>query len=231
MIGASILIVDDHRLFADVIASALEQLGARIVGPVGTAADAIAAAALERPDLVLLDISLPDLDGFDAASAILAVEPDVAIVALTASTDPRASADAVKAGFRGFVPKDARLATVVETIRSALEGRSVVVPPPRPAPRSNRDTSPETLLTTALTDREREVLQLIVGVREAGPSRRSSASARTPYGPTCRASSRSCRSTRASRRRRSRSGTVSWNQARTSRPIAPCRPGPGWQER
>ena len=168
MIGASILIVDDHRLFADVIASALEQLGARIVGPVGTAADAIAAAALERPDLVLLDLGLPDLDGFDAASAILAVEPDVAIVALTASTDPRASADAVKAGFRGFVPKDARLATVVETIRSALEGRSVVVPPPRPVPRSNRDTSPETLLTTTLTDREREVLQLIVGGSGSG---------------------------------------------------------------
>lgn len=168
MIDASVLIVDDHRLFADVIASALEQAGARVVGPVGTAADAIASAALDRPDVVLLDIGLPDLDGFDAARAILAVEPDVAIVALTASTDPKASSDAVKAGFRGYVAKDARLATVVEAIRSAVEGRSVVVAPSRPTAASARASSPAELLTRALTERERDVLQLIVSGAGSG---------------------------------------------------------------
>jgi two-component system nitrate/nitrite response regulator NarL len=166
MIGASILIVDDQQLFADVIASALAHLGARIVGPVGTAADAIAAAALERPDLVLLDIGLPDLNGIDAARAILAVEPDVPIVALTASTDPRASAEAVKAGLRGYVPKEAPLSTVVEAIDSALGGESVVVPPRRTVSRSN--TSPAELLTSALTDREREVLALIISGAASG---------------------------------------------------------------
>ncbi|MGH2539924.1 MAG: response regulator [Actinomycetota bacterium] len=161
MIGTSILIVDDHRLFADVIASALEQMGARVLGPVGTAADAIAAAALERPDVVLMDIGLPDLQGLEAGRAILAVQPDAALVALTASTDQRAPADAIKAGFRGYVPKDARLATVVRAIRGALEGRSVVIRPTSPT-RSRRDSSPASLLTSALTQREREVLALIV---------------------------------------------------------------------
>ncbi len=162
MIGTRILIVDDHRLFADVVASALEQLGARIIGPVGTAADAIVAVDAERPEVVLLDLALPDGDGIETGRAILEAVPDTVVLALSASTDPRAATDAVKAGFRGFVPKDARLPTVLEAIRGALEGRSVMIRSTAPAPQTFGTGVSAGLLASGLTAREREVLGLLV---------------------------------------------------------------------
>lgn len=164
MRGATVLIVDDHRLFADVVAAALEQIGARIVGPVGNAADAIVAVAAERPDVVLLDLSLPDGRGIDAGRTIVQSHPDTIVLALSASTDPRAVTEAMKAGFRGYVPKDAPLSTVVEAIQTALGGRSVVVPSGRskPTPISSRGGVSAALLASGLTIREREVLELLV---------------------------------------------------------------------
>lgn len=161
MIGTSILIVDDHRLFADVIASALEQQGARIVGQVETAADAIAVAARQKPDVVLLDLGLPDSDGIDAGKAILAAHPDTVVVALTASTDRRAAAAALRAGFLGYVSKEARLQVVVKAIRSGMAGRVAVTQPSR-AETSKVKGSSATLMASGLTKREREVLALIV---------------------------------------------------------------------
>lgn len=164
MIGTTILIVDDHRLFADVVASAFEQMGARIVGPVGNAADAIVAVATERPDVVLLDLSLPDGHGIDAGRTIVDSHPDAVVLALSASTDPRAVTEAMNAGFRGFVPKDAPLSTVVEAIQTALGGRSVVIASGRtkPTSTSTRGGVSAALLASGLTIREREVLELLV---------------------------------------------------------------------
>ena len=161
MSDATVLIVDDHRLFAEIVATALEQLGVRVVGPVGTAAEAVVASATERPDVVLLDLALPDGNGLDAGRTILETRPETVVLALSASTDPRVPMEAVKAGFRGFIPKDARLPAVVEAIRGALDGRSVMIRP--------RDSTPASLTggisaTSAgtLTIREREILELLV---------------------------------------------------------------------
>jgi two-component system nitrate/nitrite response regulator NarL len=162
MNSATVMIVDDHRLFADVVAFALEQLGVRVVGPVGTAADALATVARERPDVVLLDLALPDGNGIDVGRSILEGEPDTIVLALSASTDPRSVTDAVRAGFRGFVPKEARLPTVVEAIRSAIDGRSVVVPSARSRPTHRKGDVLATLLANGLTNREWEVLELLV---------------------------------------------------------------------
>lgn len=162
MIGATVLIVDDHRLFADVVASALKQLGARVLGPVRTAAEAVDAAATRRPDVVLLDLALPDDHGVDAGRTILEVLPDAVLLALSASTDPHAATEAVKAGFSGFLPKDARLPTVVEAIRGALDGRTVTVRPTPAASESVGGGVSPSLLASSLTVREREVLELLV---------------------------------------------------------------------
>jgi two-component system, NarL family, nitrate/nitrite response regulator NarL len=162
MIGVTVLIVDDHGLFAEVVASALEELGVRVVGSVGTAAEAVVAAATERPDVVLLDLALPDGNGVDAGRTILESRPETIVLALSASTDPRAPTEAVKAGFRGFIPKDARLPAVVEAIRGALDGRSVMIRPRQSTPASLRGGVSATLLASGLTPREREVLELLV---------------------------------------------------------------------
>jgi two-component system, NarL family, nitrate/nitrite response regulator NarL len=162
MIAASVLIVDDHRLFADVVASALDQLGARVIGPVGTAADAIATAARERPDVVLLDLALPDSSGVEAGREILRATPETVILALTASTDRAEVATVLDVGFRGFIAKDAPLSSVVGAIRNGLEGRVAVIRPARPGTRSSRRPSTAALMANGLTAREREVLGLIV---------------------------------------------------------------------
>lgn len=161
MIGTTILIVDDHRLFADVVAYALEQLGASVVGPVGTAAEAVEMAAAEDPDVVLLDLALPDGDGIDVGRRILALHPETIVLALSASTDPRAATEAVEAGFRGFLPKETRLPTVVEAIQGAIDGRSMVIRPTH-TPTSFRSGVSASLLAGGLTTREREILELLV---------------------------------------------------------------------
>lgn len=160
---ATVLLVDDHRLFADVVASALEQLGVQVVGPVGTAADAVEAAIREQPDVVLMDLGLPDANGLEAGRAVLQARPGTVLVALTASTDPAEVSAALKAGFRGFVAKDAPLRSVVDAISSGLEGRVSVIRPSRTptASRVERST-PVGLMASGLTAREREVLGLIV---------------------------------------------------------------------
>jgi two-component system, NarL family, nitrate/nitrite response regulator NarL len=162
MIGATVLIVDDNRLFADVVASALGRLGARVLGPVRTAAGAVASATAERPDVVLMDPLLPDGRAVDAGRTILEASPDTILLALSSSPDRRLATGVVKAGFHGFVPKDARLPTVVEAIRRALDGRSVMIRPVQTAPAPLRGGVSPALLASELTRREREVLELLV---------------------------------------------------------------------
>jgi two-component system, NarL family, nitrate/nitrite response regulator NarL len=162
MIEATVLIADAHRLFADVVASALEDLGARVVDRVGTGADAIAVVLREEPDVVLVDLGLPDVPGIEAGRAILEARPDTVLVALAASDDRRESAIALRAGFRGYVPKHAHLRSVVKVIRHGLDGRVVVIPPSSPSTSTVDHDSPASLMASGLTIREREVLALIV---------------------------------------------------------------------
>jgi DNA-binding NarL/FixJ family response regulator len=108
MVGATVLIVDDHRLFADVAASALKHWEPACSARSARRRRAVDAAATRRPDVVLLDLALPDAHGVDAGRTILDVLPGTDLLALSASTDPRAATEAVKAGSSGFLSKDAR---------------------------------------------------------------------------------------------------------------------------
>jgi two-component system, NarL family, nitrate/nitrite response regulator NarL len=163
MIEATVLIADAHRLFADVVASALEELGAQVIGRVGTAAEAVTVVLRDEPDVVLIDLGLPDAPGVEAGREILEARPDTVLVALAASDDRRESAVALRAGFRGYVPKHAHLRSVVKVIRQGLDGRVAVIPPSSPStPTVDDPRSTASLMASGLTIREREVLALIV---------------------------------------------------------------------
>ena len=84
-----VLIVDDHQLFADVIHRTLEADGMEVVAAVATGADALRVFQDERPNLVLLDLALPDQSGLAVGQAIMEQSPGTVVVALTALDDPQ----------------------------------------------------------------------------------------------------------------------------------------------
>jgi two-component system, NarL family, nitrate/nitrite response regulator NarL len=162
------LIVDDHTLFAEAVRATLEARGIRVVGVVTNGADAIRSAAEHRPDIVLMDLGLPDRSGLAVGAAILAERPETRIVALTALDDPRAVKEAIRIGFHGYVTKDTPLVKFVEAVRATFAGQ-VVVPYRLAAQaagaRSQQDRE-VALMAEQLTYRELDVLKLLAeGVR------------------------------------------------------------------
>ncbi len=162
------LIVDDHTLFAEAMRVTLQGEGIRTVEVATTGAAAIDAVAAHQPDVVLLDLGLPDRSGLAVGSDILAAWPRVKVLALTALDDPSAVKEALRLGFHGYVTKDTPAKKFVGAVLSALEGQVVV--PHRLASRavgarSSRDGT-VALMADQLTYRELDVLRLLAeGVR------------------------------------------------------------------
>jgi len=154
-----LLLVDDHALLRAGLAALLDS--ARDVSVVGQAADgkeAVAAAERLRPDVVLMDLSMPVMDGVAATRAIRAALPRTAVVVLTSFAERARVRDALAAGAVGYLLKDAEPAAMVAGVRSAARGEAPL--DPRVA---------ATLLPGAddgrpgarLSPREREVLSLV----------------------------------------------------------------------
>ncbi len=157
-----VLIVDDHMLFAEAIRSALEGVGLSVVGIAVTAEEGISKVRRSRPDLILMDVALPDQSGLAAGKRILDEWPDARILALTALDDRVVADEALRIGFRGLLTKDTHVSQFVNSIRSILDGQMVL--PHRLGPAGGRSSGDEdaTLLAAQLTRREREVLGLLV---------------------------------------------------------------------
>jgi two-component system, NarL family, nitrate/nitrite response regulator NarL len=117
----------------------------------------------ERPNVVLLDLGLPDMSGIEAGKKILEEFPETKIIAVTAMSDSRVLRDAIRAGFQGYLTKDTPLKQFVSSIDTIIDGQ--VVMPRALAPGAAGAQSPEeraaALLVAQLTPREREVLALL----------------------------------------------------------------------
>lgn len=128
-----------------------------------SARQALDTARRERPELVLLDLGLPDMGGIEAGKKILEDLPDAKLIAVTALNDSRSARDAIRAGFQGYLTKDTPLAQFVGSIQTIIDGH--VVMPRALAPGAAGAQSPEeraaALLVAQLTPREREVLALL----------------------------------------------------------------------
>lgn len=116
----TVLIADDNRLFANALEGLLkEEDSIEIVGRADDGEEATRLAAELAPDVVVMDLSMPRLDGFEATRRIRAETPDTAILVLTGSDDPADVDRAQAAGASGYVTKDRILAELVAAIRSA----------------------------------------------------------------------------------------------------------------
>ena len=119
-----VLIADDHRLFAEALEAILAaESRLDVVGRAADGREAVDLAAELEPDVVLLDISMPVMDGFAAAAELASLEPRPAVLMLTGSNAAQDVDRARRAGASGYVTKDAIAASLVDAILEAAEAR------------------------------------------------------------------------------------------------------------
>ncbi len=122
-----ILLVDDHSIVRDGLTLLLERVsGLQIVGAVGNGEAAVEAARRLMPDVTLMDLVLPALNGIDATRRIVESDPQARVVVLSASKSPEHVSRAMRAGACGYVLKSAAAAEVVVAIQEAMAGRRFI---------------------------------------------------------------------------------------------------------
>lgn len=124
-----ILLVDDHALFRSGLRSLLQrQEDFEIVGEAADGLEGIKLVALLRPDVVLMDIDMPVMNGKEALSQILSSQPDLAVMMLTVSEDGNDLTECMRIGARGYLLKNINVDFLLDSIRRAVDGDSVLSP-------------------------------------------------------------------------------------------------------
>jgi DNA-binding NarL/FixJ family response regulator len=172
--GPSVVVVDDHPVFRRGLAALLAEDGIRVLAQAGTVAEALGAVAEHLPDVVILDLHLPDGSGVQATRQILADHPSVRVLILTMDSADAATLAALRAGARGYLLKETAAESIGTTVHALVRGELVL--DGRLAGRlagmlgRAESSSPE---LDALTARELEVLALVaqgMGNAEIGRS-------------------------------------------------------------
>jgi DNA-binding NarL/FixJ family response regulator len=158
-----VMIVDDHPMWRDAVGRDLTEAGFEVVATVGEGAQALRIAGSVRPDVVVLDLQLPDVSGVDVTRGLVAANPDIRVLILSASGEHRDVLDAVKAGATGYIVKSASRAELIDAVRRTESGDAVFSPGlaglvlgefRRLAVSPDPDTP-------RLTDREAEILRMV----------------------------------------------------------------------
>jgi DNA-binding NarL/FixJ family response regulator len=123
-----VLVVDDHRTFAELLSGALEAAGMDVLGTAHSAAEAIAVAADTQPDVVVMDIEMPRQDGLSATRRLREVAPGAVVAVVTAHRDPDWVVRATQAGASAFIPKDGSLAEMIDVLTRVRPGQMLVAP-------------------------------------------------------------------------------------------------------
>ena len=161
-----ILIADDQALFRYSLRSVLEARGLEVLGEARNGREAVDLSRTLKPDVVLMDLSLPEMDGFTATRLISAGQPDVKVVILTASDEDSNLFEAIKSGAQGYLLKNLESEEFFSLLDGVGRGEPALTPAlarrllqefARPAQGLAPQQDPD-----ALTDREREVLELLV---------------------------------------------------------------------
>lgn len=161
-----VIVADDQALVREGLMTLLE--AAPDVLPVAAAADgeeAVALAARHRPDVMLMDLRMPKLDGVEATRRIRAAQPDTEIVVLTTHADEDSILDALAAGARGYLTKDAGISEIARAVHAAAAHQALLDPVVQSrlvaAAAAARHPAPPASLPDELTPREAEVLSLV----------------------------------------------------------------------
>jgi DNA-binding NarL/FixJ family response regulator len=160
-----VLLVDDHQILRQGLRALLDDQPDFRVSEADTGRAAVSKVTETAPDVVVMDLAMPGLNGIDATRQINEINPHVKVIALSAHSDKRMITEALRAGASGFVPKDAAFDELAQAIREVLAGKVYISPKISVAVRDAiSDGGPQGEFTSTrgrLTAREREVLQLL----------------------------------------------------------------------
>ncbi len=160
----SVLLADDHRMLRESLRRSLEEQGFFIVGEASDGEEAVREVCLRRPDVVLMDVSMPEFDGVEATRRILAKLPHAKVVMLTMHADRDVIERALQAGAVGYLVKDCSIEEVSDALRLAASGDAVLsanLAAKLLTEARDLDREARTEEERVITRREEEVLQLI----------------------------------------------------------------------
>jgi DNA-binding NarL/FixJ family response regulator len=158
-----VLIADDHPMVREGLRALIEQLPElELVGEAATGAEAVRAAVVQRPDVVIMDLAMPELDGFEATREIGRVAPKTAVLVLTMTEDDRTLGRALRAGARGYLLKGATKEEIVRAVSAVAAGGVIFDPAVAGAVLSQLNARDHAKAAfPQLSPREQEVLALL----------------------------------------------------------------------
>jgi DNA-binding NarL/FixJ family response regulator len=161
-----VLIADDHGLFRDGMRSLLEARGIEVVGEARNGREAVDLALQLRPEIVLMDLTMPQMGGLEATRLLSAQAPEIKVIVVTASDDDEDLFEAIKSGAQGYIFKNLEAGQFFPLLEGVTRDEPALTPKlaakllrefAHPAPAPPKEDAPE-----GLTAREREVLELLV---------------------------------------------------------------------
>jgi DNA-binding NarL/FixJ family response regulator len=166
-----VLLVDDHDLFRSGLRSLLEEQGVRVVGEADNGRSALQLVSELAPDVVIMDLKMPGLTGVEATREVSSIAPRTRVVVLTISDDDDDVMDAVMAGACGYLLKDSSIDQLIEGVRAAAGGDSLISP--QIAAKllqrlriQRADEAAARAIQTELSERELDVLRLIASGKD-----------------------------------------------------------------
>ncbi len=157
-----VLLCDDHEVVREGLRTLISrQKGMLVVGEAGTVAEAVEAAAKSKPDVVVMDVRLPDGSGVEACRTIREARPETKVIMLTSYADDEALFASIVAGAAGYLLKQTRGQAVIDAITSVAQGRSLLDPDVtgKVLERVRKGREDEDPAFASLTDQERKVLE------------------------------------------------------------------------
>ena len=159
-----LMLADDHRMLREGLRRSMTEHGFDVVGEASDGAEAVDMAGELSPDVILMDVTMPELDGVEATRLVKAANPAIRVIMLTMHADQEVLAAAIRSGASGYLVKDCSTEEIADAIRSAVSGETTLSPALAASMLDEvrkLDTPDQAEEDRIVTKREEEVLQLI----------------------------------------------------------------------